>query len=254
VADALRDGAIQASPRVQTALRRYADNVNKAVAEALKVKGLEDLLANRENPFASVFRNLEDQIAQRLKVARDYGFDLVQIEEINGEERARVLRDTLASTTGSIRQLLADLTIGSRATGSVAERLAGLTAERDRVSALARAGDTSQLDVLANLVSQIDDLQRQAFGATAPAADGRAESVALLNELISQTEARIEAAAAAARVDNDRTYQQLTEANSSLDDMVNLMGLNNQLLAQLAAQGFAGFSGINLDLASFYAR
>ncbi|WP_439532026.1 phage tail length tape measure family protein [Polymorphobacter sp.] len=258
VADALRDGAIVASPRVQTALRRYADNVNKAVAEALKVKGLEELLANRDNPFAGVFNSLEDQIAQRLKVANDYGFDLVQIEEINGEERARVLRETLQSATGSIRSLLDDLNFGSRATGSISERLTGLTAERDRVTALARGGDTSQLDVLAQIISQIDDLQREAFGATAPAADGRTESIALLNDLVAQTEGRIQAAADAARVENDRTYQKLTEANASLDDMVNLMGMNNAYLSQLIAQGgyggafLGGYAGF--DLASIYAR
>jgi hypothetical protein len=238
VADAIRDGAIRVSPRVQSALGRYADNVNKAVAEALKVKGLEDLLANQSNPFSSLFRDLEITLRDRVRVARDYGFDVLEIERINAQDREKLLRDTLARTTSSVRQLLDDLTFGSRATGSINERLAGLTAERDRVAALARGGDTSQLDALASLISQIDNLQREAFGSTAPAAAGRQESVALLNELISSTETRIREAADAARSGTDTTNSLLGEANASLDELVLAMREQNSLLG-----GFIGFFG-----------
>ena len=253
VADAIRDGAIVTSPRVQSALNKYADNVNKAVAEALKVKGLEDLLANRDNPFTTTFRDLELTLRDRVRVARDFGFDVLEIEKINAEDRKRLLEETLAQTTGSIKALLADLTIGSRATGSIGERLAGLSAERDRVAGLARGGDTSQLDVLAALVSQIDDLQREAFGATAPAAQGRDESVALLNELVASTEARIREAAEAARGDTAATNDLLREANFSLDDLVNGVSLTNAQLQRLIEAGgltgpFGGY-GLNFEFA-----
>jgi hypothetical protein len=247
IADALKDGAIKSSPRVQAALTAYGDNVNKAVAEALKVKGLEDLLADRNNPFTSTFRTLEQQLKQRLEVARKYGFDLVEIERVNGEDRAKALKDTLGAATGSIRQLLNDLQFGSGATGNAVQRLAGLTSERDRLTGLARAGDTGQLDAIAAITQQIDQLQREAFGSTAGFATGRADSVALLNDLVRQTEDRIKAAAEAART---APNPQLTEANASLDDLVNGQAQQTALLAQLAAGGFGG-GGLAFDAREF---
>jgi hypothetical protein len=248
IADALKDGAIKSSPRVQAALTAYGDNVNKAVAEALKVKGLEDLLADRDNPFTSTFRQLEEQLKQRVDVAAKYGFDLVQIEKVNGEDRAKALKETLEASTSSVRQLLNDLKFGSRATGSPVERLAGLAAERDRLSGLVRGGDTSQLDAVAAIIQQIDELQKETFGSTGGFASGRADSVALLNDLVRQTEDRIKAAAEAART---APNPQLTEANASLDDLVNGQALTNERLAQLIAGGFGFAGGSNLDLREF---
>jgi hypothetical protein len=254
LADALRDGAVRTSPRVQAALLRYADNVNKAVAEALKVKGLEDMLADRNNPFLAGFRSLETQLKQRLDVARENGFDLVEIEKINGEDRAKALKETLASATGSIRNLLTDLTIGSGATGSPTQRLAGLTAERDRLTGLARAGDGSQLDAIASIVKQIDDLQRETFGSTAGFATGRADSVALLNDLIRQTEDRAKAAADQARTQTQTTVDKLTELNASADDQFNVQTEMKALLASIDGRLAAGTGGGGFALSSQYAR
>ncbi len=254
LADALRDGAVKTAPRVQAALLRYADNVNKAVAEALKVKGLEDLLADRNNPFLAGFRSLETQLKQRLDVARENGFDLVAIEKINGEDRAKALKDTLAAATGSVRNLLTDLTIGSGATGSATQRLAGLSAERDRLTALAKGGDTGQLDAIASIVKQIDDLQKETFGSTAGFASGRADSVALLNDLIKQTEDRAKAAADEARNAAVTTVDKLTELNATGDDQVALLADSKALLAQIAASLGGGTGGGGFTLSGQYAR
>lgn len=256
LADALKDGAIVASPRVQAALTAYGDNVNKAVAEALKVKGLEELLADRGNPFLGVFRGLEQQLRQRTDVARKYGFDLVEIERINGEDRAAALKDALAQATGSVRSLLDDFRFGSRATGSASERLAGLTAERDRVAGLVRGGDTGQLDVLAGIVQQLDDLGRETFGSTKGFADGRADSVSLLNDLVKQTEDRIKAAAEQAQAATATTNAKLTEANASLDDLVAGQAETNRRLDAVAAAiaGSFGGGGGGFGLTSQFAR
>lgn len=232
IADAIKDGAIKTSPRVQAALNAYGENVNKAVSEALKVKGLEDLLADRKNPFTAVFRTLETQLKQRVDIASKYGFDLVEIERINGEDRAKALKDTLANTTAGVRNLLNDLQFGSRATGSATERLAGLSTERDRLAGLVRGGDTSQLDAVANVVQQIIDLQKETFGATGAAVSGRADSVALLNDLVAQTEDRIKAAADAAKNGTATTNDKLTELNASADDQVRLL---TEAVARLGA-------------------
>ena len=254
IGDALKDGAIVTTPRVQAALLQYAGNVNKAVTEALKVKGLEDLLSDRANPFLAGFRGLEAQLKQRVDIARKYGFDLVQIEKVNAEDRAKALKDTLAQTTGSIRNLLTDLTIGSGATGSATQRLAGLSAERNRLTGLARGGDTGQLDAIASISKQIDDLQKETFGATAPFATGRADTVSLLNDLIKQAEDTARAAADQARAAQQTTVDKLTAIDANGDDQVALLAKNNALLTEIAASLTSSSSGPGFALIGQYAR
>ena len=231
--DAIRDGAVSGvSPRVQAALQRYASDVDRAVAEALKVQDLENFLSDRDNPFASVFRDFERQAADRLKIARQYGFDVVEIEKVNAEERAKLLKEQLADTTASARALLDDLRFGGRAEGSVSQRLAALGAERSRLEGLVAGGDTSQIDALAQIIQQQLDLSRDAFGSTGQFAADRSGAISSLETLIRQTEDRINAASAEAQ-----TVDKLTELNTTADETVTELQRINATLQQLAQGG-----------------
>lgn len=260
IADAIRDGGIAGvSPRVQSALQRYATDVNKAVAEAMKVKGLEDLLANQANPFASAFKDFETQAEARLKVARSYGFDVLAIEKLNAEQRAAVIQQTLSQATGSVRQLLDDLKFGDRAEGSISDRRTALVAEQNRLAGLVRGGDSSQLNGLSSVVQKLLDLDKEAGGVAGGFAGSRASSIDLLNELVTQTEDRIKAASAAAQSaangTADKTAAQLAELNATSDDQY---GVQQMILTELRnlnanfASG-GGAAGItrSLDLSSF---
>ena len=77
--------------------------------------------------------------------------------------------------------------------------------------------------------------------------------VALLNELVASTEARIREAAEAARGDTAATNDLLREANFSLDDLVNGVSLTNAQLQRLIEAGgltgpFGGY-GLNFEFA-----
>ena len=249
VTNALSTGAIAGSPKVQAALQRYASNVNQAVAEALKVKGLEDLLDNSANPYSAALRAFEKQAAQRLTVARDYGFYLLQVERVNAEERKKLIERTLEQSIGSAKALLEELQFGSRATGSFGERRNALLAERDRLLGLAKAGDDDAVQKLTQVLEQLLDVSQAGYGATDPFATDRASTVNLLQQLVAQRQSQIEAAATAAKVPDP----QLSEANASLDDLVTLNQRIAASLAQIAAQG--GFSGGGGEgLAGLYAR
>jgi hypothetical protein len=244
LADAIRDGAIAGvSPRVQAALQRYATDVNRALAEALKVQDLETQLANRLNPFAKGFQDFERQAAERLKVARQNGFDLVEIEALNAEERKKLLESSLRDAASSARALLDSLRFGGRAEGSVTERLAGLQAERERLQGLVDGGDLGQIDALARVLEQQLDVSREGFGSTGRFASDRAGTVATLEALVRQTEAKVNDAAAQAQ---RQTVERLEEANSSLDDLVTLQ---QRALAQLERLGTGG--GSALDFSAF---
>jgi hypothetical protein len=239
--DAIRDGAVSGvSPRVQSALQRYASDIDKAVAEALKVRDLENFLSDRSNPFGSVFRDFERQASERLKVARQYGFDVLEIEKVNAEERAKLLKEQLGETTASAKALLDDIRFGSRAEGSVRDRLSALGSERSRLEGLVAGGDTGQIDALAQIIQQQLDLSREAFGSTGQFAADRGGAINSLETLIRQTEDRINAAAAAAQ---NPTVDKLTELNTSADETVTELQRQTAILQQLAqGGGLAAFS------------
>jgi hypothetical protein len=254
IADAIRDGAIVTSPRIRAALDRYADNVNKALSEALKVKQLEDLLASRGNPFAAMFRDMEFQIRQRNDVARRNGFDLVEIEKLNAEQRAETIQNALERTTGSIKSLLLDLTVGAGATGSARQRIEALTAERERVAALVRGGDVNQMDNLANIARQLDELQREAFGSAGGFAAGRSETISLLNSLVTDTEARIRAAADAARTENLRNDATLQSMDATLEDSFNVQRTISENIARISGLLAIPFGNAQFQIAQEYGR
>lgn len=260
LADALNDGAIVTSPAAQAALKKYGGDVNKAVAEAVKVQALEAMLADAANPFLAVFRDFETKAAERVKVATDTGFDLVAIEKLNAEQRTAVVQATLSQATGSVRQLLDDLKFGDRAEGSLGERRAALVAEQNRLAGLVRGGDASQLNGLSSVVQKLLDLDREAGGVAGNFAGSRASSIDLLNELVTQTEDRIKAASSAAQAaangTADKTAAQLAEIAATGDDQY---GVQQQILSELRnlnanfAGGAGGAAGItrSLDLSAF---
>lgn len=257
VANALSSGAIATTPRVQAALQRYAGNVNQAVAEALKVRDLEQLLEAQGNPFIAAFRDFERQARARVDVAREYGFELIEIEKLNADQRSALIRETLDKATGSARALLDEFRFGDRAGGSVRDQLTTLGGERDRLAGLVRGGDGSQLDALTRVVRQIDDLQREAFGSTAEGARGRADSAALLQELVDATEARVRAASEEARAAQAEQLATQKSMDATLEDIFRisseqLASLNN-IAASLAGGGVAP-GAFDFGLAATVAR
>lgn len=250
LADALRDGAIAGvSPAVQLALRTYASDLNKATAEALKVQELEQLLAGRDNPFLKAARDFERQAEERLRIARQYGFDILAIERLNAEERKKLQEETARSVAGSVRDLLDELRFGRRAEGSVVDRLAAIGAERSRLEGLAAGGDNDAANQLARIIEQQLDLAREGFGTTGRFAELRGGAIETLEAVLRQTESRIAEASLQAQ---RQTVEKLTEANQTLDEQTLIQ---QQMLAAIERLnlGGSGTSGAGFD-ASLFAR
>ncbi|WJY18673.1 hypothetical protein QQS45_00005 [Alteriqipengyuania flavescens] len=164
IGDAIGDGAIGGvSAAVQKALRSSKD-LDKAISEALKVKDLEDLLSGLADGVSEELRAFERLAEERLQIARDYGFEVAEIERVNAEERARLVEQILEDRIGSLRTLLEDLEFGDLAEGTLAERRTKLRAEIAEAEADAAAGEDGAADRLAQLNRQLVDLSRDAYG------------------------------------------------------------------------------------------
>ncbi len=101
IAGAISQGAIEGlSDAMQKALRSSTD-IDAAIKEALKVREVETLIGGIGKALEEQFKSFERQAAERLRIARQYGFDVAKIEELNARERAKLVKDLLADQVGS---------------------------------------------------------------------------------------------------------------------------------------------------------
>jgi hypothetical protein len=236
IQDAIADGAIKGlSPAIQKAIRKYTD-VDKSLEEALKVADLEQLLGGLPAELASAFKDFESQAAERLRIAKEYGFDIVKTEEINAKQRAALTKQLLDEQVGSLQKLIDEMTSGSMFEGTLVDQRTALLASIEQTKADLDAGVDGAADKLADLLSQLNAVSKDVYGTTGGFAADRSEIL---------DEAR--AAIAAANLKINQAQQQaagtdpaLATTNAALDEnndqnaqMIGAAGDTNALLLQI---------------------
>jgi uncharacterized protein (TIGR02594 family) len=233
LADALRDGAITGlSAAVSQALRSSSD-VDKAIREALKVDEVETLLAGLGGVMGKQFRDLERQAQERVRIARQYGFDVLKIEEINAKERVKLADQILSSRIGALRELLEDLEFGDLFEGSLVEKRDRLLVQIAKAEKEAEEGVDGAADTLATLNRKLVELSRDAFGtAGGEYAADRNQAKTAAERIIQLENERVKAAQEAQR----KTNEHLDEANSHLAE-------HTSILREIAANTGFGSGG-----------
>lgn len=217
---AIDQGAVAGLSERANAVLKQFDDVNVALKEAAKVVNLERFIDSFTNPFKTAALDFERQAAERIKVARNYGFDVLEIERLNAKDRAKFLDEQLKAVTGGVQNLLNDIKFGSGAEGSAIERRAALIEERDKLLEAARGGDQDAINRVSQISADLLNVSAEAFGSTGQFAEDRANTVSLLEQLISETETRIRDAQAEAQAKLENASDpQLSEANQTLDDI-----------------------------------
>ena len=228
IADAIADGAIKGiSPAVAAALRSNSD-IDKAVAEALKVKDLELQIRRLGDPLAGLFDSFLATAKERVELARKYGLDLNKVEQINAKEREAIIDEAIERSVGGLKSLLDDLNYGSLFEGSAVDRRAAIRKEIEDAKADVAAGVDGAGNRLADLNRQLVDTSRNAFGTAGPefAAD-LAEARSTAERIIKEEERRIREAAEATKAGLDlanETNDLLSGTNGRLDTLIGLMG------------------------------
>jgi hypothetical protein len=248
--DAISDGAIKGlSAAIQKALNSNPD-VDRAIKEALKVRDVEELLEGIGGKIQREVRDFDRQADERLRIARDYGFDIIEIERINAEERSKLIESILEDRVGALQDLLNDLVFGDLAEGTLSERRQRLLEEIGKAEADAAKGIDGAADRLADLNRRLIQLSRDAYGTAGNEyASDRAQAIASAERIIQIENDRIrgtqEAAAetnrqlAAANQLNNEQNDILAQINAGIRSLVSLDGLN-------IAGGGGGNSGIDL--------
>ena len=223
VADAIKDGAIIGlSSAVMKALQSSED-INRAIREAMKVQELEILIGGMGSMLEQQFRAFELQAAERVRLAKTYGLDLLKVEELNARERAELLDRILQERIGALQDFLDELNFGAYFAGTLMEQRTALQKEIRQAQADVAAGVEGAADRLADLNRQLLDVSLEAYGTAGPeyAADLAAARKAAEDAIALET--------ARAREAQERAIAQLTAAQTSVD----LQNETNNWLSQI---------------------
>lgn len=240
LANAIADGAVGG---VSEAVRRAlasSDDVSKAVQEALKVQDVETLLGGLTSAFASHFKAFEAQAKERLRIATQYGFDVVAIEKKNAEDRAKLVDQILTDRVGSLQSLLEDLKFGDLAEGSAMDQRASIIAEIAKARSGAEAGEDGAADRLAGLSRSLVEFSRDNLGtAGSEYASDRKTATDAAEAVIKAENERIKAA----QNEQAATNTKLDQANSLSSQQVDYLSSIDQSLKTLAVNNGAPAAG-----------
>ncbi len=209
---AISQGAITGlSAQIEKALKSSPD-LNKALEEALKVQEIEILVGGIGAQFTKEFRDLERQAKERVRIATEYGFDVVAIEKKNAEDRAKLTEELLEQQVGSLQRLVKELTTGSLFEGSAVDRRTALLSEIEKAKGDLNAGKDGAGDTLAGLYEQLASVSKEVFGTTGQFAADRTRILNEAQAAIAKSNAQIEAAS---RTVSDPA---LADTNKALDE------------------------------------
>ncbi|HEX4738743.1 MAG TPA: hypothetical protein VH331_14390 [Allosphingosinicella sp.] len=173
------------------------------------------------------FRDFETQAADRLRIAKQYGFDVVAIDKINAEQRLALDQQTMQQAVGSLQTLLSDLDTGDLAQGSLVDQIAKIKDQLTGTISDAMNGVDGAADKVAQFERDLIDKTKQAFGTAGPelaAAEDQAKSAA--EQIIQAEQDRIKAAEDASKATNDA----LNENNDQNAVMIQKLSNIEQLL------------------------
>ncbi|MBB3858873.1 hypothetical protein GGQ88_000113 [Novosphingobium hassiacum] len=245
LANAIGDGAIKGvSAAVQRALKSSTD-VDKAVKEALKVQQVELAIGGIGAEMAKAFSDFERQAAERLKIARQYGFDVAKLEQVNAKDRLKLNEKLLKEQVGSLQDLIAEMTSGSLFEGSSVDQRAKLLDQISATRAQAAAGEEGAADKLAQLLQQLNSVSRDAFGTTGGFAADRSTILDVARETVAAANQRIADAQKATDPALAETNGQLDEANDQLSRLAALTGESVEYLRAMSNNlFFTGFGNL----------
>lgn len=222
---AVSQGAVTGiSAAIDKALRSSTD-INEALQEALKVQEIEQMLGGLGSEMARQFRAFETQAKERLRIATQYGFDVVKIEAKNAEDRARLVDQILTDRVGSLQALLNDMEFGNLAEGSAADKRTTLLGQIATARADAEVGKDGAADKLASLTRALVESTRENFGTAG-------------SEYGADRDTATNAAEAVIKAENERIKAAQDAAaltNSELKTISALTSESNDLLSEIAA-------------------
>ncbi|MEO7468072.1 MAG: hypothetical protein ABIV36_13750 [Sphingobium limneticum] len=247
---AVAQGAVTGlSTAVQKALKSSPD-IDKALEEALNVSEIETLMGGLGAALTKEFKSFDATAKERVRIATQYGFDVVAIEKKNAEDRAALVETLLEEQVGSLQRLVDEMTSGSLFEGSALEQRDAILKEIEQAKADVAAGKSGSADTLAGLLEQLNAVSKDAFGSTGQYAADRSMIMDEARKAIAAANAQI-VAASSGTTSSDPA---LATTNATLDENNDQNAQVISLLQILVAQTKQTSSSSQLLDASSLAR
>jgi len=254
IQNAIADGAVRGlSKAVQKALAS-STNIENAVSEALKVQQVELAIGGVGASMEKSMREAQAAAEDRLRIAKDYGFDMVAVEKVNAESRLKLQQDLLAKQVASVQTLLDEMSSGSLFEGSLVDQRAAILAKITTAKADVAAGKDGASDTLAKLLEQLNTVSKEAYGTSSAYAADRAlieelarDTIAQTNKQISDAQATVDAQTAVDALAT--TNEQLDESNDTLAEIASTLDITLKVLQQIFADGGSITSSTLIGLA-----
>jgi len=246
IQNAISDGAIKGvSAAVQKALKSSSD-IDKAIREALKVQDVELAIGGLGAEMEKQFRTFEVQAAERMRIAKQYGFDVIAIDKRNNEDRIKLAKQLADQQVGTLQNLIDQMTSGGLFEGSSVDQRNAILAQIATTKAEADKGTEGAADKLAQLLEQLNSVSKDAYGTTGGFAADRQTILDAARDTIAKANARIAAAEAAAKTDPalTTTNAALDENNAQNADIISALGQANVFLSKISASGSSTTSAL----------
>jgi hypothetical protein len=195
------------------------------------------------------FKDFEATAKDRVRIAQQYGFDVVAVEKKNAEDRLALADQLLKQQVGSLQNLVDEMTSGDLFEGSALDKITALNDQIAKAKTDLDNGVDGAADTLANLYEQRLAASKDAYGTTSGYAADRDATLDAARAAIAQANARIAQAQAAQTSDPAlaTTNQALDENNDQNVQIINALKDNSALLNQiLAAAQTGGFDKARL--------
>ncbi len=243
--DLIADGAVKGiSAAVQKALGSSPD-IEKAMKEALAVQEVEQLLGGLTGQWAKAFREFEAQASERLRIARQYGFDVAALEARNAEDRLKLQEKLLTDQIGGLQDLITEMTSGSLFEGSAVDRRTAILAEIEKARAALGRGEEGAGDRLAQLFRDLNDVSKSIYGTTGGFAQDRSSILDQARAAIAETNARIQQARGGGG--DPAVVSALDENNDQNAQIIAALADQNTWLAAIAGELTANTKNNNFD-------
>lgn len=202
------------------------------------VQNVELMMGGVLAQYQKAFREFEGTAKERVRIASQYGFDVVAIEKRNADDRVKLSADLARAQVGSLQSLVDEITRGSLFEGSALDRIGVLNDAIGKAKSELEAGVEGAGDRLAGLYEDRLGASRDAYGTTGGYAADRSATIAEAQAAV----ARVNAQVAAANTAKPTSDPALAVTNTTLDEIADQSAriIAAQERAAIALESMAG--------------
>lgn len=162
IRDAIKDGAIQGRAATIRLLSAEGD-LDAQIKKAVDFEAIFTRLKQFKDPVGAAMDALDKEFARLKGIAEEAGEGMVELEELYGYEREKVLREASERNVASLRSLYQSLTTGDSGL-SLRARQSNAMEIYSPLEARVRAGDVTAFNDYAEAAQTLLDIERQLYG------------------------------------------------------------------------------------------